>query len=274
MDLLSMFNELDDAKPEIIHSPLNYPGNKIELMDFILPHLPKSKKFGDVFGGSGQMIISREPCDLEIYNDLDNGVTSFFKVMQDPVLHQELYKRCHMLVHSKQLFEEFKQQWPQEQDPLTKAVMFYYVVQASHLSRGRTWGKVTSGKADIYRKIDRYLPLFSKIHNRFRKVQIENMHWEKLIPTYDDYDMVWYCDPPYYDSNEYKHRMTREDHKRFLDLVFKSKGYFAVSGYKSDLYMGYKWAHIEHTTVRANVNTVDQSRTAHRSEYLYIKEVG
>lgn len=282
MDLMAAFDELDGKKGEVIHSPINYPGNKLELMDWILDHLPQSKKFVDVFGGSAQVLISKSPSDLEVYNDLNNGLTTFFKVLQDQKKMKDLFDRAQILIHSKQMFEEFKDSWQTEQDDVTKALMFYYIIQASHLSKGMSFGKVSKGKADIYRKLNRYLPLFGAIHNRIYKVQIENMDFRKLIPAYDDYDAVFYCDPPYYESNEYANKMSRVCHKDLLDLIFKSRGYFAVSGYKSDLYGEYPWHRVEMTTLRTNAKAISgsgdfkniQSRTSERLEYLYIKEVG
>ena len=51
---------------------------------------------------------------------------------------------------------------------------------------------------------------------------------------------VFYLDPDYMgtDTGIYEHRVK---HKTMLDLVHDSKGWFAVSNYKNDLYESYNW---------------------------------
>lgn len=280
MSLLDAFNNLHGEKA-IIRSPINYPGNKMEIMDFTLSHLPKTDKFIDAFGGSGQVMLCREPCRLEVYNDLDNGISSFYRVLQDKDLTKQLIDRVSLFIHSREMFETFKTEWREETDLVSKAVKFYYIIQASHLSRGRIYGRVTRGPADIYRKLERYLPLFPTVHNRFHKVQVENLHFRELIRIYDSHDAVFYCDPPYWDNNQYQCLMSRAEHLELCKLIFQSKGFFAVAGYRNEIYDQFPWDRVEMTVIRQQSGAVTgdptnrkvQSRTDVRTEYLFIKEM-
>ena len=90
-------------------------------------------------------------------------------------------------------------------------------------------------------KIIRQLPEFKQIHERLRNVQIENLDYRDCIIDYDDDDMVFYCDPPYIGVHPNTYDYEQINHERFLNLVFKSNGFFAVSGYPNELYDSYPW---------------------------------
>ena len=58
-------------------------GGKYSHLDWLLPLLPESKHFCDIFGGSAAVLINREPSPVETYNDLDGEVVNFFRVLRN-----------------------------------------------------------------------------------------------------------------------------------------------------------------------------------------------
>ena len=84
-----------------LHTQFNYDGNKSRLktmgksiafgwyggkyshLDWLLPLLPPSQHFCDVFGGSAAVIINRRPSPVETYNDIHSEVVNFFRVLRD-----------------------------------------------------------------------------------------------------------------------------------------------------------------------------------------------
>jgi DNA adenine methylase len=58
-------------------------GGKYSHLDSLLPLLPKTTHFCDVFGGSAAVILNRYPSPVETYNDLDGDVVNFFRVLRD-----------------------------------------------------------------------------------------------------------------------------------------------------------------------------------------------
>jgi DNA adenine methylase len=58
-------------------------GGKYSHLDWLLPLLPPSQHFCDVFGGSAAVIINRPPSPVETYNDIHSEVVNFFRVLRD-----------------------------------------------------------------------------------------------------------------------------------------------------------------------------------------------
>ena len=55
-------------------------------LDFILPLLPNDcTTFVDVFGGSGAVLLNRKPVPVEVLNDVNHDLVTFFRVLRtDP----------------------------------------------------------------------------------------------------------------------------------------------------------------------------------------------
>lgn len=279
MGLFDGFDEFEDyeeiSRASYRHAPTKYCGNKLESLPYILPHLPYLDTFVDLFGGSGQVLFSRKKRGLEIYNDRHSGLAAFYRVLQDKVMLDEFFERVQLLQHSRELFYAFREEYQKEDQSLVdRAVKWYYLAQTSFGGKGIEFGRVKKGKNDLYNKITTYFPDFEYFHERLKGVIIENLDWEQCIKDYDGYTTVIFCDPPYYDSNQYVHTMSRGDHKRLLDTIFNSKGYFAISGYDNDLYSQYPWSDVHCFEVRENFQPSDQlkKRSEMRLETLWIKE--
>ncbi len=283
MGLFDELNALDEQEDSVragfIHAPTKYCGNKFESLKEILPRLPYLNGFTDVFGGSGQVLSARVRSRLEVYNDRHTGMSAFYRVLQDRKMFDVFFERLEFLQHSRELFYAFKEEYDKpDQSLVDRAVKWYYMVQVSFGGKGLEFGRVKKGKSDLYNKIIAYFPNFEHFHERFKGVQVENLDWYDCIKDYDGYDMVFYLDPPYWESNQYVCTMNKIDHMRMCDLIFDSKGFFALSGYANDLYDKYPWDNVFNWEVsqnfqpsEGNVNNV--KRTDTRLEYLWIKEV-
>ena len=66
---------------------------------------------------------------------------------------------------------------------------------------------------------------------RLQKVLIENRDFEKLIKQYDSPGSFFYCDPPYFATENYYKDVgfTAKDHLRLRDTLLEIKGKFLVS---------------------------------------------
>ncbi len=58
-------------------------GGKYSHLDWLLPLLPATRHYCDVFGGSAAVLINREPSPVETYNDIDSELVNFFRVLRD-----------------------------------------------------------------------------------------------------------------------------------------------------------------------------------------------
>lgn len=243
LSLLLSLDQVDTVREEYVRSPFPWPGGKSKSIDNILPHLPYRASYGEPFGGSGAILLARRPCDLEIFNDRFSGVTCFYRVLRDPIKLNLLLDRLQLCLHSREEFIWCKQTWKDHEDEVERAARWWYTVMSSFGAQGRNFGRSVKGKAQQGPKLKNNLSLFHPCHNRLQNVQIENQDWRQILTDFDQPTMVWYMDPPYYQSTrgQYDCEMADEDHQELLERIQSLRGFVAISGYDNPLYNKYKW---------------------------------
>jgi DNA adenine methylase len=292
-ELFDIFQELEDlgkdeevlTRETILKAPFGYPGGKTRSLMQILPHLPYRKSFLDVCGGAGNVILSRRPSKLEVYNDRFGGVTDFYRCIKDPVLFDKLTDWLDHTVHSREEFWFCKNTWENHQDIVERAARWYYMTMYSFGAQGRNFGRSVSHATNISGKVRARIPDFQKVHERFRNILIENQDVRVLLKDFDSEDAVFYIDPPYFGTYKefYPTIMTEKDHVEMLDMVFKMKGFVAVSGYQNEVYKSYKWdqvltwkCFVSSKSVAKNSNygedIAKMNERYEATEVLYIKE--
>jgi len=232
---------------DITRAPFGYPGGKSKTAKFILPHLPYREVYVEPFGGSGVILLSRDACDLEVYNDKYGGVVCFYRVLRDPKLYNQLLDRLTLVLHSREEFDWCKHTWEEAQDPVERAARWYYMLRTSFGQIGRNFGRSLKTSM-IARKYVNGLQSFPEIHQRLRLVQVENQDWLQCMRDYDGPETVFYCDPPYMHTTDgiYVEKFDISEHKRLLDYIHNEcQGFVALSAYQSQLYQSYPWDRYE-----------------------------
>lgn len=74
-------------------------------------------------------------------------------------------------------------------------------------------------------------PLIRACCGRLQSVVIENRDFEHLIKQYDRPESFFYCDPPYYATEDYYEEVgfTAADHQRLANALFNIQGKFLLS---------------------------------------------
>ena len=62
---------------------LMYYGAKWRLAKWIISNFPNHKTYVEPCGGSAAVLLRKEPSELEVYNDLDENVVNFFRVLRE-----------------------------------------------------------------------------------------------------------------------------------------------------------------------------------------------
>lgn len=245
-DLASLLLSFHDSgdRQTIIKAPFGYVGNKLDLLKWILPILPQRRRYVEHFGGSGAVLLNRQPSKVEIYNDACSGVTAFFRCCADPIKLNELCGRVRYMVRSREEFYWCRDTWETCTDPVERAARWYYALQNSFNKKFESFRRTTGNKASDA-ALQSYLPLFYPVHDRMQKVYIENLDWRVSTKEYDCVDTVHYMDPPYYlDVNPYQAKFSKAEHVELLERIFAMQGFVMISGYKSELYQSKKWDEI------------------------------
>jgi DNA adenine methylase len=232
--------------------PFTYYGSKYRSLNFILDNLPTTDHYVEPFGGSGIVLLNREPAGHEVLNDLNGEITNFFQVLRDA--RNELISALELTPYSRREYERaVERRGDDGLGDVERARLFFIRCQQGRYSRqdeARTKGEWSRSTTQIRGEnpmmVNRFLNKIDdlpEVAQRLRRVQIECRDAIQVINDYDDEDCVFYCDPPYVpgtrgDTNAYgSYEMSREDHEGLVEMLASCDGQVALSGYDNDLYV-------------------------------------
>lgn len=221
-----------------------YLGSKYSILPWLLPLLPETKSFVEVFGGSMVVTMNRKPSPIETYNDINGEVVNFFRMLREKP--EELITALYLTPHSR---KEYESAWMDPADtPLEQARKFFVRLRQSFLATGsqnrqKGWeSSIRESRCKISEAVNKNLNSVEnlwKVVRRIKEVQIECRPWQKIMEFYDTPETLLYLDPPYdrekrSGGSDYKHDFTEKDHIELHDIAIKCKSRVAVSGYDSD----------------------------------------
>jgi len=228
-----------------LRPPFGWLGGKFLISRKIVDVLPKHHIYVEVFGGAANLLIIKEPSDVEVYNDLDSGLVNFFRVLRDPEKFQKFYKQTCLMPFSREEYDFCKETWEQETDDVMRAVKWYVVARQGFGGQfGSNWGySIKNSWRGMSAQTSKYLSIIEMLPDiaaRFMRVEIEHDDFRKVIPRFDTEETLFYCDPPYVPSTrrsgEYRHEMTEQDHEELVDILLSIKGMAILSGYPNPIY--------------------------------------
>jgi DNA adenine methylase len=206
-------------------------GGKYSHLDWLLPLLPPTQHFCDVFGGSAAVIINRPPSPVETYNDIHSEVVNFFRVLRDQ--KEPLIEAIGLTPFSREELALASQRQTEGISELERARRFFVCARqvrtglAQTSSAGRWAHCLLTSRAGMSGAVSRWLGSIddlSLIAQRLLRVQIENAPAIEVIRRYDSAETLFYCDPPYphgsrNDSKAYAHEMTDTEHRELAAVL-------------------------------------------------------
>lgn len=259
----------DQDRTEFVRAPFAYPGSKHRSLDQLLPCLPYRNTYIEPFGGSGAVLIARDASPLEVFNDRHSGITCFYRCVASPKLCNELIDRFAHVIHSREEFIWSRDTWNDEcLDIVERAARWYYSVAFSFTSKGWSFGRTTSGRAQAGAKIWNNIRFLPELSKRFRNVQFENLDYRMCFKDYDKESVVWYLDPPYWlIGNAFEHAMSKTaEHIELCERIKHLHGFVALSGYDVPDHPYNKfdfWTHKISWKVRSSVAGMAFTETNH-----------
>ncbi len=229
------------------HIAFGWYGGKFSHLDWLLPLLPKTTHFCDVFGGSAAVIINRSPSPVETYNDIDGEVVNFFRVLRNQ--HDELIQAIGLTPFSREELTTACREPLENLSDVERARRFFVRARQvrtglAQTASGGRWAhcKLTS-RAGMAGAVSRWLGSVEDlpaIAQRLLRIQFENAPAIEVIERYDDPETLFYCDPPYPhdsrgDSKAYAHEMTDQQHRELAKVLRNAKGKVALSSYHCPL---------------------------------------
>lgn len=260
-----------------VTAPFAWYGGKQNLSPWLIERFPDHQRYVEPFAGAGNVLFAKPPSVFEVYNDLDDRVVNFYRVVRDPELFSRLRLALEMTPHAREEFAAVVNE-PLVDDPVEAARGFFVCMRQARGGLGmsgiteRGWAVSTRCRRKMPEAVSKFLSSIDgleQVHNRLREVTIECRPAVEIIRAYDGRDAFHYLDPTYLPETRhgkkaktYAHEMTRDDHVALLELINQVKGKVMISGYPADLYdsMLAGWRRDEYLT-KAHVANSGGKRT-------------
>lgn len=228
-------------------TPITYYGGKQKLVQYILPLIPEHTVYTEPFVGGGAVFFAKPKSEVEVINDTNKNLITFYRVAQTDftslekevriTLHsRSAHKDASVIYSAPHLFNDVKQAW---------AVWTLATQSFSSMLDG-SWGydikKRTTSKK-VMNKRDSFTEEYAI---RLQDVQIECTDALRIIESRDSVATFHYIDSPYPNSDcGHYDGYSMDDYENLLKKMAKIKGKFLASSYPSEILSAYakkyKW---------------------------------
>jgi DNA adenine methylase len=221
---------------QMINSPFKWVGGKSRLRKYIIPLLPAHTCYLEVFGGAAWVLFGKPPSDVEIINDIDQELITFFRVVKEKP--EELIQSFEWELASRAEFERLAALDSTELTDVQRAHRFYYLIMAGwggELNYPRFQTSITDGGHGnrLIGALKTLRKRIEPVHARLRTVIIENLDWRACIDRYDRPGTVMYVDPPYPGNKVNYHHNMREwaTHEQLAERLAQTQCNWILSSY-------------------------------------------
>ena len=239
------------------------------MLRHILPLIPKHKLYCEPFFGGGAVFFAKEPAKVEVVNDKNDVIVSFYKELQSN--WQGLRKYLDSILYTdntkKEMFSVYKN--PENASRLEKAAALFFLVYSGYGGRieKHLVKKLGCNRAtDFFNK----KKLINKhISERIQHVTIHNRDALDVITMYDHPDAFFYIDPPYVGADQGHYAgYTQEEFNALLKCLSKLKGKFMLSSYPNDaLHTACSLHEWDQNSYRMDSPCATKSKSKNRSKY-------
>jgi DNA adenine methylase len=257
-----------------VRSPITFFGSKSKLAPLIIAHFPPHITYVEAFAGSAAVLLAKEPSEVEVFNDPNADLVNLFRVLRDPSLFRSLQRVAESTLYAR---AEFDLAGIPTVEPVERARRFLVRQRQSRGGLGERWSYCRSDSranmASVIRRWRAGIERLPAIHERLKKVQIEQCDWREIIDRYDGLSTLFYLDPPYLPSarsagGKYKHEMCTNDHRLLVVRLLRVQGMVVLSGYQDQTYEPLEaagWARKSY-----DVPAYSSDRRSRRSECLWL----
>ena len=209
-----------------INSFMAWVGGKKALRDEILARFPRNyKRYIEVFGGAGWVLFHKPPGnDFEVFNDFNGNLVNLYRCVREQP--EALRNELRYMLNSRLDFEYMKGMLHSQAvlPDVRRASYYSALIRYSYAAGTSTFGSQPHAMWNNF-------PLIESAAGRLQKVVIENKDCVKLIRQYDRPESFFYCDPPYYNADQYYEAVSSDgfDHAGLADALLGIKGKFLLS---------------------------------------------
>lgn len=216
---------------------LRYHGAKFRLAPWVMQFFPEHRAYVEPFGGAAGVLLQKQRAYAEVYNDLDDDIANFFRVLRDPGQSAHLIELLQLTPYAR---AEFDLSYRDCDDPVERARRTAIRASMGFGSAGATKG-VTGFRIDTARPYGtaqhlwtRYPGQLAAVIERLQGVLIENRPAIEVMRQHDATDTLHFVDPPYVFETRslrnvaqgcYRHEMTNDQHIELLATLKSHAGH-------------------------------------------------
>ena len=183
------------------------------------------KRYIEVFGGAGWVLFHKPPGnDFEVFNDFNGNLVNLYRCVREQP--EALRNELRYMLNSRLDFEYMKGMLHSQAvlPDVRRAAYYYALIRYSYAAGTSTFGSQPHAMWNNF-------PLIESAAGRLQKVVIENKDCVKLIRQYDRPESFFYCDPPYYNADQYYEAVSSDgfDHAGLADALLGIKGKVLLS---------------------------------------------
>lgn len=230
--------------------PVSYIGGKSRIGKWIRNYIPTDTEiYVECFGGMYWTFFCLELPKYKnlktvVYNDFNPLNVNVFNCLRNPQVFYEVIKTYDS--QNKELFNNFQKELFGSDLEVDLTIPDYHLASKYLYLLTQVWsgtnpergkfidlkGKYTS-KFDSFKKklkSPKWIEYFQKINF------VEKLDFSDVIDKYDSPNTYFYCDPPYYKTENYyaNHEFGLKSHQRLADKLKNIQGKFSLSYYYFD----------------------------------------
>lgn len=228
-------------------------GGKRRLADRIFPLFPRHSCYVEPFAGGAALYFLRPvPAEVEVLNDVNGDLVNLYRVVQHHL--EEFVRQFKWALSSRQVFKWLQETRPETLTDIQLAARFYYLQQSAFGGRvdGQSYGTATTQPPGL--NLLRIEESLSAAHLRLSNTYIEHLTWQDCFRRYDRPHTLFYCDPPYWQTEGYGVPFGFEQYEQMAEVLGQIKGKAIVSlNDHPDIRRVFSRYHIESTDITYTV---------------------
>lgn len=235
----------------VTRTALRYHGGKWKLAPWIIGHFPTHRVYVEPYGGAANVLLRKPRCYAEIYNDLNDDVVEFFRVLQDQDKATELVRLLELTPFARRELDLAQQERADTDVERARRVAIRSLMgfgSASVICGHRTGFRANSNRSGTTPAHDwrNYPGSIPDLVDRLQGVTIEHRDAIGCMLQHDSTETLHFVDPPYVHETRsfkrtraktvYTHEMSDDDHQTLAATLQKLAGMVVLCGYNCDLY--------------------------------------
>lgn len=177
-----------------------WPGGKTRLLKHIVPHIPVSAGYIEVFAGGCAVLLAKPKSKMEVVNDISSDIVTLYRVAKyhPDALANELLLLPASREYLVQCMELLK---TEALTDLQRAAMFLHANRISFCSNGVSFAVAKNPATATFSSRDGLVDRIMEFSRRMSQVTIEHLDYRRLLATYDHPGNLFFLDPPYLDAD-------------------------------------------------------------------------